>query len=211
MRVFCLCLGLVLSLCLVENSLAAPGGRPESVLSAIQSAIDENDMDAFERYVDMERLLEQGASVVVLSLQQAGTVDTSGLPPLLALMASSVQQPEMAKQIKSLLKSEVSSFVRYGISSGAFAGNARPGTAPDGLIAPLMRDASTGRKELKLRSPSRKESSGMYIVPALVHDYGNGRDYPVDLRVKSEQNIWKVWEIANMDKLVGKLKKEAAD
>ncbi len=191
--------------------MAAPAGKPESVLTAIQTAIDTEDLESFEKHVDMDRLLEQGASAVVDTLQQAGSVDTSGLPPLLALMASSIQQPEMAKQIKSLLKSEAAAFVRYGVSSGAFAGRPRSGTSPDGMIAPLLRDVSTGRKELKLYAAPRRESSGMYVVPAIIHDYGNGRDYRVDLGVRSEQSGWRVWKIANMDKLVDRLKREAAE
>ncbi len=210
MRAVCFFLGLVLVACLCGNAAAAPAGRPETVLTAIQKAIDTQDMKAFERHVDMDSLLEQGASSVVNTLQQVGTIDTSGLPPLLALMASSIRQPEMARQVKMLLKSEVESFVRYGVTSGAFAGK-KPSGSPDGLIAPLMRDVSTGRKELKRSAAVRKEASGSYVVPAVIHDYGNGRDYRVDLRVRAEQDVWKVQEIANMDRLLEKLRKEAAE
>lgn len=203
------CLILFMGLC--GFAVAAPAGSPESVLAAHSKGLDTGDMDAFERHVDMGRLIDQGASAVVASLQEAGTVDTSGLPPMLALMASSVRQPEMARQVKALLKSETASFVRYGVSSGAFAGKLRSGSSPDGLIAPLMRDASTGRKEFRLRSRAQREASGSYLVPATVHDYGNGRDYHIDLRVRAERDDWRVWEIANMDKLVSRLKKETEE
>ena len=76
---------------------------PEAVLKEIQTAIDASDLAAFERRVDVDALLDQSSSALITALQKAGQVDTSGLPPMLALMVASVQDPSMAKQIKELL------------------------------------------------------------------------------------------------------------
>ena len=75
---------------------------------------------------------------------------------------------------------------------------------------PLFGDVSTGRKELRARGASRKVN-GSVVLPATIHDFGNGRDYKVDLGMVPSGQSWKVNRIANMDKLVSRLQKEAAE
>ena len=161
-------------------------------MKEIQAAIDASDLAAFERRVDVDALLDQSSSALIAALQKAGQVDTSGLPPMLALMVASVQDPSMAKQIKGLLVQETGTFTRSGIESGFFAGKPKANAKPKGLLAPLFGNVSTGRKELR-------------------HDFGNGRDYKVDLGMSPSGESWKVTSIANMDKLVSRLQKEAAE
>lgn len=182
---------------------------PEAVLTEIQRAIDASDLPAFERHVDVDALLDQSSSALIAGLQKAGKVDTSGLPPMLSLMVASVQDPSMAKQIKSLLVQETGTFARSGIESGFFAGKPKA-AKPQGLLAPLFADVSTGRKELRARGASRK-ANGAVILPATIHDFGNGRDYKVDLGMVPSGQSWKVNRIANMDRLVSRLQKEAAE
>lgn len=201
---FALCI-----LCVRPVSASASPQTPEAVLTEIQRAIDEADLPSFERYVDVDALLDQSASALIASLQRAGKVNTSGLPPMLALMVASVQDPSMAKQIKNLLVRETGTFARSGIESGFFAG--KPAAAkPKGLLAPLFGDVSTGRKELKPRGASRK-SKNAAVLPVTIHDYGNGRDYKVDLGMIPNGKSWKVNRIANMDTLLARLQKEAAE
>ena len=201
----CLFVALMFALCALcvrpVSACAAPQ-TPEAVLTQIQRSI-------VERHVDVDALLDQSASALIASLQRAGKVNTSGLPPMLALMVASVQDPSMAKQIKNLLVQETGTFVRSGIESGFFAG--KPAAAkPKGLLAPLFGDVSTGRKELKPRGASRK-SKNAAVLPVTIHDYGNGRDYKVDLGMISNGKSWKVNRIANMDTLLARLQKEAAE
>ena len=116
----------------------------------------------------------------------------------------------MAKQIKSLLVQETGTFARSGIESGFFAGKPKADAKPKGLLAPLFGDVSTGRKELRARGASRKVN-GSVVLPATIHDFGNGRDYKVDLGMVPSGQSWKVNRIANMDKLVSRLQREAAE
>ena len=194
---------LFLPLLLLVTVPALARQTPEAVLKEIQTAIDASDLAAFERRVDVDALLDQSSSALIAALQKAGQVDTSGLPPMLALMVASVQDPSMAKQIKGLLVQETGTFTRSGIESKA---NAKP----KGLLAPLFGNVSTGRKELRPRGASRKVN-GNVILPATIHDFGNGRDYKVDLGMSPSGESWKVTSIANMDKLVSRLQKEAAE
>ena len=197
---------LFLPLLLLVTVPALARQTPEAVLKEIQTAIDASDLAAFERRVDVDALLDQSSSALITALQKAGQVDTSGLPPMLALMVASVQDPSMAKQIKGLLVQETGTFTRSGIESGKPKANAKP----KGLLAPLFGNVSTGRKELRPRGASRKVN-GNVILPATIHDFGNGRDYKVDLGMSPSGESWKVTSIANMDKLVFRLQKEAAE
>ena len=165
---------LFLPLLLLVTVTALARQTPEAVLKEIQTAIDASDLAAFERRVDVDALLDQSSSALIAALQKAGQVDTSGLPPMLALMVASVQDPSMAKQIKGLLVQETGTFTRSGIESGFFAGKPKANAKPKGLLAPLFGNVSTGRKELRPRGASRKVN-GNVILPATIHDFGNGR------------------------------------
>ena len=101
---------LFLPLLLLVTVPALARQTPEAVLKEIQTAIDASDLAAFERRVDVDALLDQSSSALITALQKAGQVDTSGLPPMLALMVASVQDPSMAKQIKGLLVQETGTF-----------------------------------------------------------------------------------------------------
>ena len=199
---------LFLPLLLLVTVPALARQTPEAVLKEIQAAIDASDLAAFERRVDVDALLDQSSSALIAALQKAGQVDTSGLPPMLALMVASVQDPSMAKQIKGLLVQETGTFTRSGI--GFLGRNPKANAQPNGLIATLFGNVSTGRKELRPRGASRKVN-GNVILPATIHDFGNGRDYKVDLGMSPSGESWKVTSIANMDKLVSRLQKEAAE
>lgn len=207
----CVMLLLSVSIAFFQSTAFAARQTPEAVLKTVQQAIDTNDLPLFEQHVDINALLDQGTSALVARLQKSGNLNTSALPPMLALMVASVQNPEMAKQIKLLLMQEVGSFARYGISSGMFAGKCDPKAAPKGLLGPLLSDASTGRKELKITGKTlRDTASGAATVPVTIHDYGNDRDYRVVLRLKPVADSWQVKEIANMDKILSRIQKEAS-
>ena len=103
---------LFLPLLLLVTVPALARQTPEAVLKEIQTAIDASDLAAFERRVDVDALLDQSSSALITALQKAGQVDTSGLPPMLALMVASVQDPSMAKQIKGLLVQETGTFTK---------------------------------------------------------------------------------------------------
>ena len=121
---------LFLPLLLLVTVPALARQTQEAVLKEIQTAIDASDLAAFERRVDVDALLDQSSSALITALQKAGQVDTSGLPPMLALMVASVQDPSMAKQIKGLLVQETGTFTRSGIESGFFAGKPKANAKP---------------------------------------------------------------------------------
>ena len=194
---------------LLLSSPAAAGQTPEAALTDIQKAIDTHDIKLFEQRVAIDALVTQGAETLVSVLRQSASVETSGLPPMLALMVASVQDPGMAKQITNLLVSEVGTFTRSGVSSGFFAGK-KTGAKPQGLLAPLLSDASTGRKELRARGKSKRMDGGA-LLPVTIHDFGNGRDYKADLFLTPSGESWQVTRIANMNALVSRLKKESAE
>lgn len=187
---------------------------PEATIVTLQRAIDTRDIILFTRHVDIDGLLNQGVSSLIDGLRSAPSLQTKGLPPMLALMLASVQTPELEETTRNLLIREGNYFVRYGVESGMFAGSPKADIVPSGLLTPLLQDVSTGRKELRIRGKTRmlpSTASPVAIIPINVHDAGNGRSYKVDLRLEQKKGIWKVSQIANMDKLITRLKKEAVE
>lgn len=210
------CLTYFLCLCLLwglpKNSEA--DASPEVTIATIQKAIDTSDVTLFIRHVDIDGLLNQGVSSLIEGLRSAPSLQTKGLPPVLALMLASVQTPELAETTQKLLVREGKDFVRYGVESGMFAGSPKADVVPSGLLAPFLQNLSTGRKELRIRGKTRRVpslASSMAIIPITVYDAGNGKNYKVDLQLEQKNGIWKVSQIANMDKLISRLKKEAAE
>lgn len=214
MRVACLTYFFCLCLLWGLPEISEAEVSPEATIATLQQAIDTRDIILFTRHVDIDGLLNQGISSLIDGLRSAPSLQTKGLPPMLALLLASVQTPELEKTTRSLLIREGNDFVRYGVESGMFAGSLKADVVPSGLLAPLLRDVSTGRKELRIRGKTRMLSSTaspVAIIPINVHDAGNGRSYKVDLRLEQKNGIWKVSQIANMDKLIARLKKEAVE
>ncbi|AGC49504.1 hypothetical protein K9U34_02395 [Lawsonia intracellularis] len=183
---------------------------PRNSLLKIQYAIDSHNFELFEEYVDINGLLNQGVEYFFCSLTTVK--DTSKLPSLLYLLANTIQVPQYAAQVRSLFISELYLFIKYGISSGLFAGHELL-DEPTGLLTPYISKISLGRKEL-LFSNSEKVLAKMYkqkrdiVVPIQIKDYGNGRQYPVLLGMSFCNGMWKVTTIKNLPELCKKFEEE---
>ena len=183
---------------------AAAADRPETALSEIQKAVDSRDMELLEKRMDMDALLDQGLKVFFATMQG----NAASLPPALALMASTADTPQLQKSLGKLLKDETKKFVRYGVESGHFAGKPDSQARPSGLMGALLSEASLGRKTLKAAGTSRIEGSSAKLR-AQLHDDGNGRDYPLDLRLTLRDGVWQVTGVDNLEQLTGRLYREA--
>ena len=197
---------LTLVLILLVFSPAGAADPLASSLSEIQTAVDTGDLPLFERRVDLPALLDQASTRFVAAL--SGKAEQ--LPPALALMAATANSPESRKALAALLAKELGDFVRYGVSSGHFAGKAAT-ASPPGLIAPLLREASLGRKELSLVGTSAPDPKGGRRAQLKIRDHGNDRVYRVDVRFVQQYGGWKAVEIRNLPALMEKIQREAAE
>lgn len=205
---FVIFLGIILLL--YDPFIGVGKQTPRNSLLKIQYAIDSHNFELFEEYVDINGLLNQGVEYFFCSLNTIK--DTSKLPPLLYLLVNTIQVPQYAAQVRSLFISELNVFIKYGVSSGLFAGHEIL-DKPTGLLAPFISKISLGRKEL-LFSNSEKVLAKIYkqkgdiTVPIQIKDYGNGRQYSVLLGMSFCNGMWKVTTIKNLPELCKKFEEE---
>ncbi len=173
--------------------------NPVQVIQSIQSAIDNADEAAFVKAVNMESLIGQCVDVF---MEDAQKIDQQTLPPALALMLSTVNMNSFARQtLRSTLMQEGAAFVRFGVSSGVFAGKVKNTGGITGLLSSLFANISTGRKEIMFIG-SPVASQGAVFVPFTIKDHGNGNSYPVEAWLRQENGQWRVIGLRNVRQLM---------
>lgn len=184
----------------------ADAQNPTRCLDSIGRAIDAADSAAFARLVDVDGLVEQALSLFLQEL--ARPENAAQLPPMLALLLSGAGSEGAAGEgVRALLRNEARAFVLNGVSSGAFAGR-QPRGGGQGLLAPLFADASLGRKELRADGPARRQN-GDWLLPFVLHDHGNGQDYPVLGRFSATASGLRLTGIDNLPELMERIRREA--
>lgn len=158
------------------TSLARAAEDPaRRCLADMAAAVDASDTAAFQRAVDLDTVLDQMLTVVLSEAQKPETA--AQLPPLAGMMLSQAAGLT-GDALRGLLRNEAKAFVLNGIASGAFAGRSSSRGGTEGWLAPMFADASTGRKEIRSVGDVRIVGNDR-IVSFVLHDVGNGNDYPV--------------------------------
>lgn len=213
------CLALCLYLAVAPLALAA-GERPEGAVAAIQTALDQADLAAFEQRVAVDALIDEGCAVFMDRLLRAGK--NGDLPPVLALLATAAGTPQGALAMRGILADEAAAFVRDGVASGRFGGRTgRSAGRARGLLAPLFAEVSTGRKSLRVAGRALPVTTAGDVVelPVSIRDEGNGRAYRLRLRLEQwpperpagagAAGFWKVTRIADLPAIADRLWNEA--
>lgn len=158
--------------------MASAKTDPRQCPRDIAKAIDNADLATFEKLVDLDAIIDEG---VTLFIAEMGKPENARqLPPMLAMMFSrAAGQDDMGKSIRTMLAGESRAFICNGVSSGAFAGRKPNGATQQGLLAPLFENASQGRKEIRSIGQATPIGNAMWHVPFVIHDGGNGLDYPI--------------------------------
>ncbi len=193
--------------CVSPLHVSYAGNTPVQTLHDIQQALDTGDQAFFDTSINMESLIGQCVDIFI---EDAGKADQKTLPPVLALMLSTVTQNETArKTLRDTLVGEASAFVRYGVRSGAFGGKEIQTEKPGGLLSTLFAEASMGRKEITAIGQPVEESGAVYI-PFTLKDHGNGNSYPVEAWLRQENGNWRVIGLRNVRSLVRIIRGEKA-
>lgn len=195
-------------LCPVASAHAAPADAtaPVRCLEEAGRAIDNADVAAFERQVDVDGILEQALALVVRDMERPGSAER--FPPLLALVFSQAgARNGGGEAVRSLLKSEARAFILNGVASGAFAGRTPQGGG-SGLLAPLFADASLGRKEIRRVGAATPDGEG-WLLPFVVHDAGNGQEYAVLGRFSPTENGCRLTSVENLEELFERIRRES--
>jgi hypothetical protein len=194
---------LVLLLSVACTAFAA--GAPEQAVRDAQRAIDTKNVELFEQRVDAGRILNAATDLLLAEADKP----KGQLPPMLALMLSSVKDSQALAALRTLITQEAHTFLRYGVLSGNFAGKPDNSIRPGGMLAPLFSNVSMGRKELRVAGPFAADGTEGGFLPVELKDYGNGNTYPLLLRLQRQPPGWRIVEIVNLADIWSQVQAEA--
>lgn len=199
----------VFILLLVLPVNAAGAARdPQECLALINEAVASGDTHFFKELVDVDGILQSALAAFLAEIRKPE--NAFALPPMLALMISRAGDSQSLESIRGLLLNEARAFVLNGVENGSFAGKNFPAGKREGFLAPLFANASTGRKEI--RDIGAAEKNGDYfLAPFIVHDYGNGNDYPVVGKFAMTPQGARLCGIENFDQLFIQIRREMAE
>ena len=201
-------LALLLVGLLSSGLVLAATGDPRQCPRAVGQAIDAADVAAFTRLVDVDGIVEEGVILFLAEMQKPE--NARQLPPMLAMMFTrAASGDDMGQSIRTMLIGETKAFILNGVSSGAFAGRAPTGATQQGLLAPLFAEASRGRKEIRSIGQPTAIGEGLWHVPFVVHDGGNGHDYPVVGLVSRTDSGLRLTAIDNLAELFRRIAAES--
>jgi len=196
-----LCIILILSVACTAFAASAP----EQAVRDAQRAIDAKDADRFDQLVDTSRILNAATELLLAEASKPN----GQLPPMLALMLSSVKDSQALAALRDIIIRETHAFVRYGILSGHFAGKPDDSGFPGGMLALLFSNVSMGRKELRVAGPSAPDGQERVFLPVELKDHGNGNIYPLLLRLQWHSPDWRIVEIVNLTDIWNQIRAEA--
>lgn len=197
MQKLCLALAIILIFC--TNAKSAP---PDDCVRQISEAIETENAAAFEQAVDIDSLLNSSLDTFIRQLQKTSTPLGPVLPMLLSQINTSAGQT-----IKNLFLQEAKAYLINGVNSGSFAGRRPNGTPSQGLLAPLLVTASTGRKEIRGSGEPVADADG-WLMPFSLHDYGNGSEYIIIGRFKQTDNGTRLIGIKNLEQILEQIDRE---
>lgn len=180
---------------------------PAACIEEIGIAVDAADPDTFQELVDVDEVLNKALNAFIVEASKPE--NAVKLPPLAAMLVQQLGSTGVTGDgLRKLVVDQMRSFVLHGIASGAFAGKSVQGVQSGGLLAPLLTNASYGRKQItSIGRP--KEDANDWLVPFTVYDHGNGQYYFVTGRLAQAENGLKLVEIDNIAELIGKIANES--
>lgn len=202
----------LLAILLFCSATSAPAAEtPAEALTALQQAIDTNNPELLEKYIDVSRIIASGVDAFIADYAAHAPADGDPLMDMLSGGLADASQTQASQSMKQMLVLETRKFVIRGVASGDFSGRpSRRADLPDGgVLAALFADASTARKELRAVRVQPAQGD-VTTASAKVYDFGSERSYPVQLRLKRQpQGHWKVTDVTNLKDLVRTIRAEA--
>ena len=202
-RFAALCTLLFPALCLVLfplSGLAAEPG-PAGAIQALQSAITTRDVALMERHINLDKVI--GSAVDAVLADSNAIKQAEQTSPAVALVLAGMGSDERVKTVaRHLLNTEMKQFVRYGVSSGTFAGTAKAGPHPGaGLFSSLLRGGAGDKKSFGSATVRNQTADTAQVTTSLA-DATSGETYPLDLALQKQDGVWRVTEITNIHALI---------
>lgn len=175
-----------------KTMAAEPG--PEASVAMLQKGIDEKDIALVEKYLDINAVV---GSAVDQLLADEEIVREAGKNPVIALMLAMGGNKGGGEALRTVLAAEARSYVCYGVTSGAFAGD--PGKNVGGYQSIFGNVFRGGEKDVKRFGPATIVSRGenVAVVATTLTDGVKNRVYPLELNMEKRDGIWLVAGLAN--------------
>ncbi|MDR2050910.1 MAG: hypothetical protein LBQ63_03970 [Deltaproteobacteria bacterium] len=181
---------------------AVPGADdPARLAYILQEAVDAPDSAAALRHLDLESLVAAAIDEELPRINERVKRGELILSPPLALALAGLNEgsPAMRGMISGFLAAELGKFIAYGIDGGFFAGRPRPDdelALLDGGVFSLLGRISGSRKELSGAETLILEGDSALIRLEL-SDAATGGRYPLELRLRRADGLWKIIRIEN--------------
>ncbi|MDE5832527.1 MAG: hypothetical protein K2H64_06020 [Desulfovibrio sp.] len=178
---------------------------PYETLEKAAEAMDKGDGATFQRFVDLDSLLERALSEFIADTARNKDIYPA---PIVFIMEQASDPGFKGRAMRGLMLAEAKDFMIDGVSSGAFAGRKLRYEARSGVLAPLFSNMSLGKKEILGVGDGIRDGDDV-ILPFSLHDYGNDQDYAVKGRFARNGDSWRLTAIENLPEIFEQLRREA--
>ena len=178
-------------------AFAASG--PEQTVAMLQKGINTRSLALVETYLDLDAIVNRAVDA---AMADDALLREAGKNPALAIALAMGGTSGGNDAFRTLLASEFREYVRHGVVSGAFAGKPVEGASVyRGIFGKAFRG---GEKDKAIFGPATVREWGKKgaVVTGVLFQGARGRQFPLELRVVKQKNVWRVVELINTPELV---------
>lgn len=181
------------------------GSDPAESVRMLQKGIDGKDLDQVEKYLDIDAVVNKAVDQI---LADEDILYEAEKNPAIAMVLALGGNAGANDALRSLLFSEVRSYVSHGVTSGAFAGDPEKNAGTyQSLFGKVFRGGDKDRKRFGPASvQSRNENTA--VVATTLMDGVKKREYPLELQLENQKGVWRIVGLNNRPVLVRKAKEE---
>ena len=188
-----------LSLFFYGHANAAENSDPTQAIVMIQKGIDAADLAMVEQYLDIDAVVDEAAAVAVADEK---ALREAGREPAAAVIIALGSATGAKDAIRDMLSSEAKEYVRYGVTSGAFAGNPKQDAPPYGGI--FSRAFTRGARDKKIFGPATvvSQKGDTACVTTSLQSGSQKAAYPLNLLLQKQNAAWRVVAIRNFPEIL---------
>lgn len=179
--------------CAPMRAMAEQG--PAQTVALLQKAVDDCDMAAVERYLDLGSVTDKAAAVAVAD---KNVLSAASENPTAAVVIALGSAAGVTDAVRDMLAAEAKEYVRHGVVSGAFAGTPKDGApAYRGIFAKAFRGGAKDKKTFGPASIVSQQGATARVRTSL-RSGTKAKTQPLDLIMERQSDVWRIVEIANL-------------
>lgn len=173
-------------------AFAAAG--PGDSIRMLQKGIDTKDMGLVDKYLDVDAV---AGRAVDHFLTDEDVLREAGKSPAIAMVLALGGSAGASDAVRTVLIAEAREYVKYGITSGAFAGSPENAASSyQSLFGKVFRGDGKDRKRF---GPSTVKSldKNTAVVSTTLLEGIKERAYPLELRMEKQGGVWRIVALEN--------------